>query len=771
MSIYAAGIVSSLGLTAARHASLIHSRVTGGGVSRFMTGQTTLLRAGFLPADVLPPVNDGMKQGPRRLHSHSARLIQLCHNALREAARTSPVVAPLFLAVPLSFSADPDPYATFLRHLFQQADSCFDLEQSVLIVGGRGAFFQALSAAKNYVDATGKWAVVGGVDSYCDPVNLAWLEDEKRLMGAATYDGFMPGEGAGFLLLGPAAATDAPHEPIAQVLGVATADEPGHLYSKIPCRGDGLTEAFSQVFGQARTRLQAPIQTAFLGLNGEHFPTKEWGAAYLRHRREFAESLRIEHHHEFIGDAGVALGALHVATAAVHLSQGHLKGTVLTWAASDTAQRGAALIAAGGPMPVDDAIDPFAELKRGESPVEAYLWYMRVADTCIENAAYFYFSWVRGRQGIRRMAATAFDLRRYESRMEQQLETLASEHTVVPDLTGFICEDWTYAYVCTRVGLSRGRLDQVAECFALINWRDGAHQRAVVDACVHAEGDAISPLCALLAERPERLPTLALWASRQRLPAARRHLLPHVHASHGLGELVCWALCKMRHPDDHLIWRACIHDDVSPRLRMRAAYALSLSGHRDWFAQLGNTSPSTRGGDLWLLVAMALVEGPTILAKLLAHAQSFPSCMSLLALGVLGSPHALDRLAKSLSVPRLRRYAELSLYLITGAQDEAGWQAWVSGGKWRPTERYRFGSPFTPTLVVQTMRDETLPPIVQYLASLEMILYYKVDFDFHPTLPAALKTEVFARYDAWVAENGPKGRPGTWYFAGQYLGG
>src|SRR5436190_637255 len=43
--------------------------------------------------------------------------------------------------------------------------------------------------------------LVGGLDSYLEPPLLDQLDDQRRLLGAGAPDGFVPGEGAAFVLL------------------------------------------------------------------------------------------------------------------------------------------------------------------------------------------------------------------------------------------------------------------------------------------------------------------------------------------------------------------------------------------------------------------------------------------------------------------------------------------------------------------------------------------------------------------------------------------
>src|SRR5256885_16259929 len=93
-----------------------------------------------------------------------------------------------------------------------------------------------------------KFMLAGGVDTYRDLYVLGTLDMEKRVKSGANLDGFIPGEGAAFLLLADrGAASGAGLTAWGTLSVVAQAMEPGHLYSEEPYRGDGLAQALQQL--------------------------------------------------------------------------------------------------------------------------------------------------------------------------------------------------------------------------------------------------------------------------------------------------------------------------------------------------------------------------------------------------------------------------------------------------------------------------------------------------------------------------------------------
>ena len=156
-------------------------------------------------------------------------------------------------------------------------------------------------------------------------------------------DGFVPGEGAGFILLSSDKAISIDQKPIARVVAVAIGSEKGHRYSEEVYHGDGLAGTLQMLF-QSAPPSSEPIKTVYAGFNGENFAAKEWGVAYLRSKEKFDEPVRMEHPVDCFGDPGAALGPLMIGLAAMGIQKGYLKGPSLVWCSSDREPRGAAFI-------------------------------------------------------------------------------------------------------------------------------------------------------------------------------------------------------------------------------------------------------------------------------------------------------------------------------------------------------------------------------------------------------------------------------------------
>jgi 3-oxoacyl-[acyl-carrier-protein] synthase I len=344
-AIVSVGMFTPVGLNARQTVASIRSGITRISEVPIYDQYFEKIMMGHLPDDVLPVLKEDFGTNIAGLYK---RLLQIAAPALREVTSGLHLSqsVPLFLAAPKpqnGFSLEKTP---FFENLEGQTKAYIDVKASRLFPMGRAGFFLSLQKAiHECINATfTKYVIVGGVDSYFDMDVLFALEKEGRLLREGVYDGFRPGEGAAMMLLTTLKECRTYGlKPLAYICGVGQGQEEGHRYSEKPYLGEGLAQAFADLFSGTQDKL-ARIQTVFAGLNGENFNAKEWGVAYLRNRERFIEDFQIEHPAEFIGDAGAALAPIMTATAAVGLQKGFIKGPALVWASSDEAERGAACL-------------------------------------------------------------------------------------------------------------------------------------------------------------------------------------------------------------------------------------------------------------------------------------------------------------------------------------------------------------------------------------------------------------------------------------------
>jgi 3-oxoacyl-[acyl-carrier-protein] synthase-1 len=345
-AIMAVGMITAVGISARQTAASARAGIARQADSSIYNKQFQPMKMALVPEDALPPLEPAL-ESVQGLTSRQIRMLRLAGVALQEvlADVPDPQRVPVLLGTPEAWPGRADPAGEkFLHHLAVQSRVAFDLSRSKMFPVGRAAGLYALQEALQRLK-TGQTEqiVVGGVDSYLDLYLLGTLDMEGRVLAEGVMDGFVPGEGAGFLLLRKDIQSTTGKAPIAMVLGVATGVEKGHRYSEEIYRGDGLAGTLQQLF-RSVPQSKDKVRTVYAGFNGENFWAKEWGVAYMRSQEKFETEFRVEHPADCFGDPGAALGPLTVGLAAIGMQKGYLKGPSLVWCSSDREPRAAALV-------------------------------------------------------------------------------------------------------------------------------------------------------------------------------------------------------------------------------------------------------------------------------------------------------------------------------------------------------------------------------------------------------------------------------------------
>jgi 3-oxoacyl-[acyl-carrier-protein] synthase-1 len=347
--VLAVGLVTPVGLRAPAVAAALRAGINRLRESDVRGRRFHRLVMGWIGEEHLPSLESSVEVAIHALPTRTHRMLRLAAPPLQEAlAGWKHAPPPLLLALPDVHFPGSGPVDTgFLRHLMVQANVRLDTRQSRIFRNGRAGGLLALRHGLELLKMRKAPAIcVGGVDTYFDLRLLAELDAQDRLMTEGVTDGFFPGEGAAFLLLGASGvAASLGQPPLARLAGVAEGFERGHLYSDAPHTGDGLADALRNLFASLPSGMPR-VACVYAGLNGENFWAKDWGVARLRNAQHFEENCRIEHPVEYIGDPGAALGTLLVGVAAIGLHRGYLAPPCLVWCASDREERAAALLQA-----------------------------------------------------------------------------------------------------------------------------------------------------------------------------------------------------------------------------------------------------------------------------------------------------------------------------------------------------------------------------------------------------------------------------------------
>jgi 3-oxoacyl-[acyl-carrier-protein] synthase-1 len=274
-------------------------------------------------------------------------MLRLAQVALEEAL--APLTdrakrVPLLLGLPEQHTTMPLDPGTFLKRLDQQIPDVLDLDRSIAVARGRAAGLMALREARvRLIRGDSDFILVGGVDCLVDLYVLGTLDLQGRIRNAVNSDGFTPSEGAAFLLLArEASASSHGLQPLARLLGAASAKEPGHIYSDEPYLGEGLSAAFAALLTDSRP--PAPIGSVYCSFNGERYWAREFGVARLRQSQAFEPDQQMEHPAECFGDLGSAHGPALAALAAHGVSKAYRAEPSLVYASSDYGDRAVSLL-------------------------------------------------------------------------------------------------------------------------------------------------------------------------------------------------------------------------------------------------------------------------------------------------------------------------------------------------------------------------------------------------------------------------------------------
>jgi 3-oxoacyl-[acyl-carrier-protein] synthase-1 len=300
----------------------------------------------LVPEDVLEPLApevDGLAFNDRY-----RRTLRVAAHALQQVAAQAGDLArvPMLLALPEPAAGAPPPSGLLLA-LQKQSGVAFDQGRSRLLPNGRAGALLALEQAAPLFEQGAEYVMVGGADTCSDSRWLHQLESEGRLLTRRSLDGFVPGEGAAFLLLAPVPrrAPSGAAAGAVTVVASASAEEPEHLYAQGPATGEGLANCFETL--RAAPVSLPPVRSIWAGFNGEGFWAKEWGVARLRHADLFDPAADIQHPADCYGDLGAATGAMLMVLAERALAGGG-PSPALVFASSDRETRGCVTMSATG---------------------------------------------------------------------------------------------------------------------------------------------------------------------------------------------------------------------------------------------------------------------------------------------------------------------------------------------------------------------------------------------------------------------------------------
>ncbi|MFZ5601607.1 MAG: beta-ketoacyl synthase N-terminal-like domain-containing protein [Pseudomonadota bacterium] len=340
LAMIATGARTPLGLDSANAAAAVRAALSSCGEHPFMIDQA----GDPMPASMDAILEPGLPCRERMLVMAQAALQEACGPlAQREGVQR----IPLLLGLPEPRPGFGETDGHWLHdQLLRKTDLPVPVSDIRAYMSGHGATLFLLDQARQEV-AEGRYdgCLVGGVDSYFHPDTMDWLDRNRQLVGTVSRSGFVPGEGAGFvLLMTPATAQRAGLHPLGMITGTAAEWENKLIKTQDINLGEGLIRAVNGAVS-AVLPPHDTIHSIYCDINGERYRGEEWGFVCLKLAHYFADPTGYCSPADCWGDMGAASGGLLLALATQAAQRGYAAGSrSLMWTGSEHGLRAAAVL-------------------------------------------------------------------------------------------------------------------------------------------------------------------------------------------------------------------------------------------------------------------------------------------------------------------------------------------------------------------------------------------------------------------------------------------
>lgn len=229
------------------------------------------------------------------------------------------------------------------RDILAELDVRFAPE-SAIVAHGRVSVAIALAQARKLIhEGNAPLVLIAATDSLLTWPTLSVYERDDRLLTAQNSNGFMPGEGAGAVLVGRPAG-----QGELLCAGIGFGMEKAHIDSGEPLRADGLTTAIKGALSDAGCQMH-DLDYRITDVSGEQYYFKEAALALSRTLRQRKEEFDFWHPAESTGELGAAAGLCIVSLADAASRKAYAAGHgVLAHCANDWGHRAAAVFAFRG---------------------------------------------------------------------------------------------------------------------------------------------------------------------------------------------------------------------------------------------------------------------------------------------------------------------------------------------------------------------------------------------------------------------------------------
>jgi len=293
IAVYSFGMVTSVGESGAASCAAMRAGISGFAETKFEIGGEVVLGATVSYTSELEEL--------QRLRTMVGTTISECLDSV-----STPEVSQIPLLLCVAEETRPARCEGLARSLLSDIANEWGGElhaDSQLYSAGHVGGIQALAEARRLITAGAPCCLVAGVDSYLVADTLAFYDKSHRLMTDENANGFIPGEAAATVLVGPVKRQD---EPQLMCLGIGFGSEPAPFDSGEPLRADGLVSAIKASFEDGRCR-ESDVDFRLTDNNGEAYGFKESALAVTRVFREKKEEFDLWHPADSIGEVGAAI--------------------------------------------------------------------------------------------------------------------------------------------------------------------------------------------------------------------------------------------------------------------------------------------------------------------------------------------------------------------------------------------------------------------------------------------------------------------------------
>jgi len=328
LAVLRTGLVTSVGLSAPAACAAMRAKLSNPSETRFIDSGGEWIMAHQVPLD--------------RPWRGLAKLTRMAVMAIEEALADMPKVEwsriPLLLCV--AERARPgriDGLEDQLIVDIQQELGTRFAPESGIVPHGRVSVALALAQARELIQLQkARNVLIAATDTLITWSTLSHYESKDRLLTPRNSNGFMPGEGAGALLVGALTG-----QPELACTGIGFGVEKAHIESEEPLRADGLTTAIKAALADAGCAMH-DMDYRITDLSGEQYYFKEAALALSRTLRQTREEFDLWHPAECTGEAGALAGASVIAIGDAACRKAYTKGpAILVHMANDAGRRAA----------------------------------------------------------------------------------------------------------------------------------------------------------------------------------------------------------------------------------------------------------------------------------------------------------------------------------------------------------------------------------------------------------------------------------------------